>query len=142
LTCPGFFVSKPNKGVRLVTDYAGPYGLNSQILRPIHPFPAAHDIVQAIPPSAKFFATADCVHGYFQLALAEESRDLTTFMLPSGRWQYLQGPIGLSVTSDDWCMQEEQLCHRGQRKCKKDCLQHSLLGSNHMSILNTILMRC
>jgi hypothetical protein len=25
--------------------------------------------VQAIPPSAKFFATTNCVHGYFQLAL-------------------------------------------------------------------------
>jgi hypothetical protein len=88
-TSPGFFVPKPNGGVRLVTDYAGPRGLNSQILRPTHPFPAAHDIVQAIPPSARYFATTDCIHSYFQLALNEESRDLTTFMLPLGRWQYL-----------------------------------------------------
>jgi hypothetical protein len=58
-TSPGFFVPKPNGGVRLVMDYAGPQGLNRQILRPTHPFPTAHDIVQAIPPSAKFFATAD-----------------------------------------------------------------------------------
>jgi hypothetical protein len=99
-TSPGFFVPKPNGGVRLVTDYAGPLGLNSQILRPTQPFPAAHDIVQAILPSARYFATTDCVHGYFQLALDKESRDLTTFMLPSGRWQYLQGPMGLSATSD------------------------------------------
>jgi hypothetical protein len=61
-TSPGFFVPKPNGGVRLVTDYAGPLGLNSQILRPKHPFPPAHDIVQAIPPTAIYFATADCVH--------------------------------------------------------------------------------
>jgi hypothetical protein len=80
-TSPGFFVPKPNGGVRLVTNYAGPRGLNIQICRPTHPFPAAHDIVQAIPPSARYFATDDCVHGYFQLALKEESRDLTTFML-------------------------------------------------------------
>jgi hypothetical protein len=53
-------------------------------LRPTHPFPAAHDIVQAIPPSARYFATANSVHGYCQLALDEESRDLTTFMLPLG----------------------------------------------------------
>jgi hypothetical protein len=90
-TSQGFFVPKPNGGwgVRLVTDYTGPRGLNSQILRPTHPFLAAHDIVQAIPPSARCFATADCVHGYFQLPLDKESRDLTTFMLPSGRGQYL-----------------------------------------------------
>jgi hypothetical protein len=87
----------------LVLDYAGPQGLNSQILRPTHPFPAAHDILQAIQTSARYFATANCVHSYFQLALDEESRDLTTFMLPLGRWQYLQGPMGLSATSDDWC---------------------------------------
>jgi hypothetical protein len=59
-TSPGFFIPKPNGGVRLVTDYAGPRGLNIQILRPTHPFPAAHDIVQAIPRTARYFATADC----------------------------------------------------------------------------------
>jgi hypothetical protein len=64
-TSPGFFGPKPNLGVRLVTDYAGPQGLNSHILRPTHPFPAAHDIVQAILPAARYFATADCVHGNF-----------------------------------------------------------------------------
>jgi hypothetical protein len=57
-TSPGFFVPKPNGGVMFVTDYAGPRGLNSQILRPTHPFPAARDIVQAIPPSTRYFATA------------------------------------------------------------------------------------
>jgi hypothetical protein len=87
----------------LVTDYAGPPGLNSQILRPTHPFPAAHDIVQAIPPSARYFATANCLHSYFQLAHDKESRDLTTFMLPLGRWQYLPGPMGPSAISDHWC---------------------------------------
>jgi hypothetical protein len=29
-TSPGFFVPKPNQGVRFVTDYAGPRGLNSR----------------------------------------------------------------------------------------------------------------
>jgi hypothetical protein len=82
-TSPGFFIPKPNGGVRLVTDYAGPRGLNSQILRPTHPFQAAHDIVPAIPPTARYFATADCVHGYFQLALDKESKTLTTFILAS-----------------------------------------------------------
>jgi hypothetical protein len=55
----------------------------------------------------RYFATADCLHGYFQLALDKKSRDLTTFMLPSGRWQYLQGPMGLSATSDNWCRKSD-----------------------------------
>jgi hypothetical protein len=131
-TSPGFFVPKPNGGGRLVTDYTGPRGLNSQILRPTHPFPAAHDIVQANPPSAKYFATADCVQGYFQLALNGDSRDLTMFMLPSGRWQYLQGPMGLSASSDDWCRKSDFVIKgNGSRSQEKSSMTFSAWG-NHV----------
>jgi hypothetical protein len=128
----------------LVTDYAGPRGLNSQILRPTHLFPAAHDIVQAIPPTARYFATADCVHGYFQLALDEESRDLTTFMLPSGRWQYLQGPMGLSTTSDDWCRKSDFVIEGNEnaRKIVDDILCWGATMQELMIKLDTILLRC
>jgi hypothetical protein len=140
-TSPGFFLSKPNGGVRLVTDYAGPRGLNSQILRPTHPFPAAHDIVQAIPPAARYFATADCVHRYFQLALNKESRDLTTFMLPSGRWQYLRGPMGLSATSADWCRKSNFVIEgkENARKIVDDILCWGTAMQELMTKLDTIL---
>jgi hypothetical protein len=143
-TSPGFFVPKPNGEVRLVTDYAGPRGLNSQILRPTHLFPAAHDIVQAIPPTARYFATADCVHGYFQLALDEESRDLTAFMLLSGRWQYLQGPMGLSATSDDWCRKSDFVIEGNEnaRKIVDDILCWGASMQELMTKLDTILLRC
>jgi hypothetical protein len=128
----------------LVTDYAGPRGLNSQILRPTHPFPAAHDIVQAILPSARYFATADCVQGYFQLALNEESRDLTTFMLPSGRWQYLRGPMGLSATSDIWCSKSDFVIEGNEnaRKIVDDILCWGVTMQELMTKLDTILLRC
>ena len=61
------------------------------------------EIVQSVPSSAKFFAKLDAVHGYFQLALDEESSKLTTFLLPSGRYRYLRAPMGLSASSDEWC---------------------------------------
>jgi hypothetical protein len=143
-TSPGFFVPKPNGGIRLVTDYAGPRGLNSQILRPTHPFPAAHDIVQAIAPTARYFATADCVHGYFQLALEEESRDLTTFMLLSGRWQYLRGPMGLSATSNDWCRKIDFVIEGNEnaRKIVDDILCWGSTVQESMTKLDTILMCC
>jgi hypothetical protein len=144
LTSPGFFIPKPNGEVRLVTDYAGPRGLNSQILRPTYPFPAAHDIVQAIPPTARYFATADCVHGYFQLALEEESRDLTTFMLPSGRWQYLRGPMGLSATSDDWCRKSDFVIegNKNARKIADNILCWGATMQELMTKLDTIFLRC
>jgi hypothetical protein len=143
-TSPGFFVSKPNGGVRLVTDYAGPQGLKSEILRPTHPFPAAHDIVQAILPSARYFATANCVYGDFQLALVEESRDLTTFMLPSGRWQYLRGPMGLSATSDDWCRKSVSFIegNKNARKIVDGILCWGATMQELMTKFDTILLQC
>ena len=59
--------------------------------------------MQSIPEDAKYFAKLDAVHGYFQLALDEESSYLTTFLIPSGRCRYLRAPMGLSSSSDKWC---------------------------------------
>ena len=84
----------------MVTDFTA---LNKFVQRPVHPFPSVGEIVQSVPSSAKFFAKLDAVHGYFQLALDEESSKLTTFLLPSGRYRYLRAPIGLSASSDEWC---------------------------------------
>jgi hypothetical protein len=100
--------------------------------------------VQAIPSSAKYFATADCVHSYFQLAHDEDSRDLTTFMLPSGRWQYLQGPIRLSATLDDWCRKSDFVIEDNEtaRKIVDDILCWRATMQELISKLVTILMRC
>ena len=59
--------------------------------------------MQSIPEDAKYFAKLDAVHGYFQLALDEESSYLKTFLIPSGRYRYLRAPMGLSSSSDEWC---------------------------------------
>ena len=69
----------------------------------LNPFSSATEIMQSIPEDAKFFAKLDAVHGYFQLALDEESSYLTTFLIPSGRYRYLRAPMGLSSSSDEWC---------------------------------------
>ena len=104
---PGFFVPKPHgKGVRLVTDYRE---INKFIKRPIHPFPSARDCLKRIPHTAKVFASLDCLHGYFQLALEEESSFLTTFLLPSGRYRYVRAPMGLSASSDGFCFASDAM---------------------------------
>jgi hypothetical protein len=103
---PAFFVPKPDgKRVRLVTDYTR---LNKFVRRPVHPFPSVRDIMQSIPAGTKYFAKMDAIHGYFQLALDEESSRLTTFLLPSGRYRYLRAPMGLSSSSDEWCRHSDR----------------------------------
>ena len=86
--------------MRLCTDYRE---LNKMVKRPVHPFPFTREILQAIPVTAKYFAKLDAVHGYFQLALDEESSKFTTFLLPQGKFRYTWAPMGLNASSNEWC---------------------------------------
>ena len=95
----GMFVAKPNdpNAVRLVTDYSP---VNKFIKRSVNPFSSTRDIIRAIPPNKKYFATLDAKHGYFQVLLEKESRNYTAFLLESGRYRYKRGPQGMVTTGD------------------------------------------
>ena len=60
----------------------------------------------------------DALHGYFQVALDEEASKLTTFLLPSGRYRYLRLPMGLSSSSDEWCMHTDRAIEGLPWACK------------------------
>ena len=64
--------------VRMVMDYSK---INKFVKRPVHLFPSVADIVRSILAGTHFFAKMDAIHGYFQLALDEESTKLMTFLL-------------------------------------------------------------
>ena len=102
---PAHFVPKPGgKGLRLVTDYTT---LNEAVKRPIHPFPAAHEVFKQLDPDAEEFAGADALWGYYQVLLDNPSSFLTTFLLPSGRYRYTRAPMGLNASSDEWCYRSD-----------------------------------
>ena len=63
--------------------------LNRYVRRPVHLFPSVKEIVQAVPAGTKYFAKMDALHGYFQLAMDEQSSKITKFLFPSGRYRYL-----------------------------------------------------
>ena len=103
---PAHFVPKPGgQKVRLVTDYRR---LNEAVIRTVHPFPAAADLIKKIDSGSKYFAKIDAIHGYFQIPLDEESSKLTTFLLPSGRYRYLGAPMGLNTSSDEFCCRTDK----------------------------------
>ena len=97
---PGFFVPKSDGRVRLVTDFTH---LNKYVNRPVHPFPSTRDILQAIPHDAVYFLKMDAVHGYFQLALSEDSS------LQQGKFRYLWAPMGLNASSDKCCCHSDRI---------------------------------
>ena len=96
---PSRFIPKPHdpKALRLITDLRG---LNRYVERPVHPFPTPVDLLARIPTGSKFFLKLDMVKGYYQLELDQESADLTTFLLPSGRHQYTRAVMGLCSSND------------------------------------------
>ena len=44
--------------------------------------------------------SADMTNGYFQITLKEESKELTTFIIPQGRFAYNATPMGLLPLGD------------------------------------------
>ena len=107
MVLPGFFVVKGDrKSVRCVTDYTK---LNSYVDRPVHLFPSVIDILQSIPSTAQIFAKFDAVNGYFQISLDQQSSNLNTFILPSGRYRYLRIPQGLNASSNEWCLRSDAI---------------------------------
>ena len=101
---PAFFVPKPDGRARLVTNYTY---INQFIKRPVHPFPSPKAILQSLLPDSTCFIVMDCRHGYYQMGLSEDASYKTTFLLESGRYRYLRGPMGLCTTGDEWCLRSD-----------------------------------
>ena len=51
---------------------------------------------------ARYFTTFDVWKGYHQIELAEESKLLTTFITPFGRFHYNQAPVGINSISEHY----------------------------------------
>ena len=45
---------------------------------------------------AKFFLTIDLQSGYYHIALGKDSRSKTAFVMPFGKYKFLQVPFGLA----------------------------------------------
>ena len=88
-----------SNGARLVVDFS-PYC--KYIMRPVHTFTPGTDLLKKLDPSAVVFAKMDCLQGYFQIPLAEESRDITTFVSPYGTFRYCVAPMGVPSSSDEY----------------------------------------
>jgi len=103
---PAFYVPKPRGGVRLVTDYSA---LNKNVIRPVHPFPSALDCIRQVRPDSKVFAVMDATSGYHQIELTEKASEMTTFLLPFGRFRYTRAPMGLASSGDVFCHRTDQV---------------------------------
>jgi hypothetical protein len=94
---PIVVVPKKDGAIRMCVDLTK---LNKYIIRPTNPQPTPWEVVRLVPKGKKHFAVFDALKGYHQIELDKESRALTTFLTPFGRFRYKRLPMGESDAQD------------------------------------------
>ena len=85
-------IPKKNGAVRICVDLQK---LNKSVLREVHPLPRVDETLGLLA-GATVFSKLDANSGFWQIPLAEESRPLTTFLTPFGRFWFNKLPFGIS----------------------------------------------
>ena len=89
---PSLIVPKKDGTYRLVVEYRG---LNKQIPRTCWPLPRTNEVFDSLEEN-RYFSSIDSSLGYFQMAIAEESQNLTAFITPLGLCEWKRLPMGLA----------------------------------------------
>ena len=95
--CAGMVVvPKKNGSVRICVDLKM---LNENVLREIHPLPKVDETL-ALLSGATCFSKIDANSGFWQIPLSTDSRLLTTFLTPDGRFCFNKLPFGVSCAPE------------------------------------------
>ena len=114
--CAGMVaVPKPSGDVRICVDLKP---LNESVRREFHPLPKVDDNLAQLA-GATVFSKLDANSGFWQVPLAVDSRPLTTFITPFGRYWFNKLPFGISSAPEHFQRQmnkileglEGILCH-------------------------------
>ena len=83
-------VRKKSGGIRICVDYRA---LNAVTKQDSFPLPNIEDSISQFSGNC-YFSTLDLISGYHQIALGDDSRELTAFSTESGLYQYRVMPMG------------------------------------------------
>ena len=90
----------PKKGtskVRLCVDFRR---LNQFCIRPCNPEGTPWEKIRSLPCGKRWYAVFDANKGYHQVPLDDDSKKLTTFFTPHGKFRYLSLPMGYAGSQD------------------------------------------
>jgi hypothetical protein len=82
----------PMDSNRLVIGFRN---LNKYTFKDNHPMPLISDLIDAIGPNKKYFTTLNCISGYLQIQMDENSKKYTAFATHDGLYQFRRLPYGL-----------------------------------------------
>ena len=89
-------VPKRSGDIRICVDLKS---LNESVLQEPHPMPKVDDTL-AVLSGATIFSKVDPNSGFWQIPLAPQSRPLTTFITPFGRYHFNKLPFGISCAPE------------------------------------------
>ena len=132
-------VPKDSGAVRICVDLKP---LNENVLREVHPMPKVETTLAQLS-GAKLFSKLDANSGFWQIPLANESKLLTTFITPFGRFCFNKLPFGISSAPEIFQRQMNEvllglpgvLCHID------DILIYGKDAAEHKSRLQATLKR-
>lgn len=88
--------TKPNGAMRICLD---PQYLNTQIKREQMMIPNVDEIIAKLKGS-NYFSTLDANKGFWMIKLTNNSKNLTTFNTPFGRFYFNRLPFGLASSPE------------------------------------------
>ncbi len=88
---PAFVILKRNGNIRLVVDYRK---LNAITISEAFPFPCIEDQIRGLEGST-YFSQIDLNQGFYQISMKKEDVPKTSFVVPSGQYEFLVMPFGL-----------------------------------------------
>ena len=108
-------VPKPNRKVRICVDLTK---LNESVLCENHPLPCVDHTLGQLA-GAEVFSKVDANSGFWQIPLASESRPLTTFITPFGRFCFNRLPFGVSSAPEHFQKRMSQVVTRNKLSQKR-----------------------
>jgi len=133
---------KNSEAIRLCIDFRN---LNKHCQREVYSSPTVLETVQTInADKAKIFSKFDAKKGYHQCELDEESKDLTTFLTPFGRFRYERAPFGVNSIPEHYNrrMQEALENLPGVARVVDDILVYGATREEHDENVKKLLQRC
>jgi len=136
---PLVVVKKADGSNRLCCNYKQ---LNQVTIFDPEPMMANEDIFNKISGS-KIFSKFDFCKGYWQIPVAEEAKDLTTFVCANGLFRFNMMPFGLVNSASSYNRMMRKLLDglRNLESYVDDVLAHTKNWREHMTILRSFFQR-
>ena len=132
-------VPKPDGRIRICVDLTK---LNESVLRETHPLPKIDNLLAQISES-KFFTKLDSNSGFWQEKLNPDSRLLTTFITPFGRFCFNIMPFGIKSAPEHYQKKMSKILEgsEGHISIIDDMLIHGKTQEEHNCRLKIVLKK-